>query len=168
MDETKQLPDNFQNGLKYNKKHYLNKKRDISKKNNNKNDGLMLSRIEEFIEIGNGQKGLLDTCVLKNLNQLFLNKDGVNNKDNNIFGYTLDNKNNTIIKFNKSPNQLQIEKFTFPNNKPEQQLLTKKIYHIHDDSFVRTEMNNISENIIINNNFPFLLSRRFFFFITFF
>lgn len=146
MDETKQLPDIFQDGLKNNKKHHLNKKREISKKNINKNDGLMLSRIEEFIEIGNGQKGLLDTCVLKNLNQLFLNKDGVNNKDNNIFGYTLDNKNNTIIKFNKSPNQLQIEQFTFPNNKPEQRLLTKKIYHMHDDSFVRTEMNNISEN----------------------
>ncbi len=144
MNDTKQLADNILEGLKNTKKHHLNKKKDITKKNSNKIDGLMLSRIEEFIEIGNGQRGLLDTCVLKNLSRLLLNKND-DNKDDNMFGYTFDNKNNTIIKFNKSPNQLKIEKFTFPD-KNDIKKISKKTYNINNDSFDVEDINNISEN----------------------
>ena len=114
MNDTKQNSDNILDGLKNIKKHHLNKKRDIIKKNDNKIDGLMLSRIEEFIEIGKGERGFLDTCVLKNLSKLLLIIKRLN-KNDNMFRYTFDNKNNTIIKFNKSSNQLQIEQFTFPD-----------------------------------------------------
>ena len=145
MNDTKQNSDNILDGLKNIKKHHLNKKRDIIKKNNNKIDGLMLSRIEEIIEIGKGERGLLDTCVLKNLSKLLLNKND-DNKDDNMFGYTFDNKNNTIIKFNKSPNQLQIEQFTFPDKNNNIKKIGKKIYKMNSDSYDMDRLNNISEN----------------------
>ena len=145
MNDTKQNSDRILDGLKNIKKHHLNKKRDIIKKNNNKIDGLMLSRIEEFIEIGKGERGLLDTCVLNNLSKLLLNKND-DNKDDNMFGYTFDNKNNTIIKFNKSPNQLQIEQFTFPDKNNNIKKIGKKIYKMNNDSYDMDGLNNISEN----------------------
>lgn len=154
MNDTKQLADNILEGLKNTKKHHLNKKKDITKKNSNKIDGLMLSRIEEFIEIG--KKGmslkdrLLDTCMFNNINKLFINNIDENNQDNNIIGYTIDNKNNTIIKFNKTRNQLCIEQYSFPEKNEKSK---KNIQLIQNESFNNGDLNNVSEN---NNDMTFL------------
>ena len=152
MGDSKEIIESFKDGIKNGKKQHLksSKNRNNSKNNNNKVPGLMLSRIEEFIEIGHGEKGLkerlLDTCVLKNIKKLFLNKDGENNKENNdILGYSIDNKNKTIIKFNKSPNQLQIEEFIFPGKKKK----NNEDYNVNvlnDYSTDNPDINNISEN----------------------
>ena len=146
MTDTKQIIENFKEGIKTKKQHLRScKNRENSKKNNDKISGLMLSRIEELIEIGhkgvNLNDRLLDTCVLKNINKLFSNKNDENNKDNMI-GYTIDNKNNTIIKFNKSPNQLHIEQFTFPDNIEQKKKSSKEI---REDSNKKVELNNLTE-----------------------
>ena len=155
MNDSKEINDGFKNGFKNSKKHNIkiSKNRNNSKNhNNNKVQGLKLSRIEEFIEIGKGKKGvnlenrLLDTCVLKNIKQLLLDKNGENNKDDGMVGYTIDNKNKTIIKYNKSPNQLQIEQFIFPD-KSQQKKRESYIFNFHNDSFEKIDLNNISENI---------------------
>ena len=156
MNDSKKIIESFKEGVKNTKKQHLKscKNRSNSKANINDNgvSGLMLSRIEEFIEIGQANKGinlkdrLLDTCVLKDLKKLFINKDDENNKDNGMFGYTLDNKNKTIIKFNKSPNQLNIEQFIFPD-KMQKNKRNTEVYDINNnDSFEKVELNNISEN----------------------
>ena len=70
---------NEKNKLKHqHSKSSKNRTNSRSKRNNkdNKTPGLMLSRIEERIEIGNGQKELknrlLDTCVLKDIKKLLI------------------------------------------------------------------------------------------------
>ena len=156
MNDSKEINDGFKNGFKNSKKHNLkvNKNRNNSKNhNNNKVQGLKLSRIEEFIEIGKGKKGvnlenrLLDTCVLKNIKQLLLDKNDENNKDDDMVGgYTIDNKNKTIIKYNKSPNQIKIEKFIFPDN-PQKNKRESYVFNFQNDSFEKIDLNNISENI---------------------
>ena len=160
MNDSKQKIDIYKNEAKYTKKQHLksSKNKNIPKNNNNNSSrkvpGLKLSRIEEFIEIGHGKKGmdlkerLLETCVLKNIKHLILNKENENNKgnDNNMIGYTIDNKNKTIIKFNKSPNQLQIEQFIFPGKSPDERRGTS-IFNFQNDSFDKIELNNISDNI---------------------
>ena len=147
MGDSKEIIESFKDGIK--KKQHLKSSKNRNNSKNNKIPGLMLSRIEEFIEIRHGEKGmnlkdrLLDTCVLKNLKHLFLNKEDENNKDNNdMVGYSIDNKNKTIIKFNKSPNQLQIEQFIFPDKDKKR----SEKYLINDDSFDKIDLNNISEN----------------------
>ena len=151
MGDSKEIIESFKDGIKNGKKQHLkSSKNRNNSKNNNKVPGLMLSRIEEFIEIGHGENGLrerlLDTCVLKNIKKLFLNKNGENNKENNdILGYSIDNKNKTIIKFNKSPNQLQIEEFIFPGKKRK----NNEDYNLNllnDYSTDNADVNNISEN----------------------
>jgi hypothetical protein len=106
----------------------------------------MLSRIEEFIEIGKKgaslQDRLLDTCILKNINKLFLNKNGGSSKENNMIGYTIDNKNKTIIKFNKTPNQLHIEQFSFPDKN----VKNKKFRKLTNNDSYNFDYNNISEH----------------------
>ena len=147
MTDTKQIIDDFKEGIKNKKLQHVksSKIRVNTKKKDDKMSGLMLSRIEEFIEIGKKgmslQDRLLDTCILKNINKLFLNKNGENDKDNNMIGYTIDNKNKTIIKFNKTPNQLHIEQFTFPD-KNEKNKKNRKL--THNDSYL--DYNNISEH----------------------
>ena len=117
-------------------------------KRNNKAPGLMLSRIEERIEIGKGQKDLknrlLDTCVLKDIQKLLISKDEEKDKDN-MRGYNIDNINKTIIKFNKSPNQLQIEKFIFPEKASKSKEI-EKIFNFNNDSFENINLNDKSEN----------------------
>ena len=89
-------------------------------KENAKNDNVMLTKIEEFIEIDKNNKNFKDeTCILKNLNQLFLNEN--EGGGNNLIGYTIDDKKNTIIKFNRSPSSLAIEKFRFPTKEKEKE-----------------------------------------------
>ena len=164
MNDFKQKIDIYKNEAKNTKKqHSKTCKNKSNSKNNNNNSskkvpGLKLSRIEEFIEIGHGKKGmdlkerLLDTYVLKNIKHLVLNKENDNNKDKDMIGYTIDNKNKTIIKFNKSPNQLQIEQFIFPGKSPQKRRGTA-ILNFQNDSFDKMDLNNISDNI---NNINFL------------
>ena len=118
--------------------------------NKSKPSGLKLSRIEEFIEIGNDineknlKNRLFDTCVLKNIKKLILTKDDENSKDNEMAGYSVDKKNKTIIKFNKSPNKLKIEEFLFPD-KTAQKNRRRKLINFDNDSFEKKENNNVSE-----------------------
>ena len=158
MSDSKKIIESFKEGVKNAKKQHLKscKNRSNSKANiydkENKISGLMLSRIEEFIEIGQANKGinlkdrLLDTCVLKDLKKLFINPDNKNNKDNGMFGYTIDNKNKTIIKFNKSPNQLQIEQFVFPEKKQQNKRNIEVNKFKNNDTNDKIDLNNISEN----------------------
>ena len=164
MNVFKQKIDIYKNEAKNTKRQHskASKNKNNSKSNNNNSSkkvpGLKLSRIEEFIEIGHGKKGidlkerLLDTYVLKNIKHLVLDKEKENNKDKDMIGYTIDNKNKTIIKFNKSPNQLQIEKFIFPGKSPQKRRSTA-LLNFQNDSFEKMDLNNISDNI---NNINFL------------
>ena len=87
-------------------------------KENAKNDNLMLTKIEEYIEIDKKNENFKDeTCILKNLNKLFLNED--ESGGNNLIGYTIYGKRNTVVKFNRSPTTLAIEKFTIPTKEKE-------------------------------------------------
>lgn len=131
-------------------------------KENAKNDNLMLTKIEEFIEIDKKNENFKDeTCILKNLNKLFLNDD--EGGGNNLIGYTIDGKRNTVIKFNRSPTTLAIEKFTFPTKEKEKeknnnlQLSIKKSdlkskskrksSLIYSKNFIdKIELNNMTEN----------------------
>ncbi len=169
MNDSEQIIDIYKNGTKNTKKQYSKtyKNKNISKNNilnnNNKVPGLKLSRIEEFIEIGHGKKGmdlkerLLDTCFVKNIKHLILNKGDENNKDidneNNMIGYTIDNKNNTIFKFNKSPNQLQLEQVMFKKEKSPQKKRNTDIFNFQNESIEKMDLNNISDNV---NNINFL------------
>ena len=105
--------------LKY-KSHRKKSIKSSKNKENAKNDNLMLTKIEEFIEIDKKNENFKDeTCLLKNLNKLFLNEDEIGG--NNLIGYTIDGKRNTVIKFNRSPTTLAIEKFTFPTKEKEKE-----------------------------------------------
>ncbi len=154
MTDTKLIIDNFKEGIKNKKTVVKSTKKVYSKKIEEQMSGLMLSRIEEFIEIG--KKGmslkdrLLDTCMFNNINKLFINNIDENNQDNNIIGYTIDNKNNTIIKFNKTRNQLCIEQYSFPEKNEKSK---KNIQLIQNESFNNGDLNNVSEN---NNDMTFL------------
>ena len=148
MTDTKQIIENFKEGIKTKKQHLRScKNRENSKKYNDKIAGLMLTRIEELIEIGhkgvNLNDRLLDTCVLKNINKLFSNKNDENKNDDNMIGYTIDNKNNTIIKFNKSPNQLHIKQFTFPDKTDLKKKYSKEIRE--NSNRKDNEINNLTE-----------------------
>ena len=154
MTDTKQIIDNFKEGIKGKKTIVKSTKKVYSKKLEEQMSGLMLSRIEEFIEIG--KKGmslkdrLLDTCMFNNINKLFINNKDESNPDSNIIGYTIDNKNNTIIKFNKTRNQLCIEQYTFPDKNEKSKKATQPI---QNESFNNGDLNNISEN---NDDMTFL------------
>jgi hypothetical protein len=129
-------------------------------KENAKNDNLMLTKIEEFIEIDKKNEHFKDeTCILKNLNKLFLNDNETGSS--NLIGYTIDGKRNTVIKFNRSPTTLAIEKFTFPTKEKEKnnnlQISNKRndvkskskrrSSLIYSKNFIdKIELNNMTEN----------------------
>ena len=129
-------------------------------KENTKNDNLMLTKIEEFIEIDKKNEHFKDeTCILKNLNKLFLNDNETGSS--NLIGYTIDGKRNTVIKFNRSPTTLAIEKFTFPTKEKEKnnnlQISNKRndvkskskrrSSLIYSKNFIdKIELNNMTEN----------------------
>ena len=154
MNDSKRTLENLKNEknkLKHqHSKSSKNRSNSRSKRNNkdNKTRGLMLSRIEERIEIGNGQKELknrlLDTCVLKDIKKLLIAKEDDKDKDN-MMGYNIDNINKTIIKFNKTPKQLEIEKFIFPEKVSKSKEI-EKIFNFNNDSFENTNLNDRSEN----------------------
>ena len=124
-------------------KNKLNLKKD-------KEPELMLSRIEEFMEYGKFKDRFIDTCVLKDLNKLFLNKNAnINsnddqNNDNNLIGFSIDTNNHTIFKFNKTPNKLEIERFILPDKK--QKKNNSRINEYTNESIEKVDLNNISEN----------------------
>lgn len=145
--------------LKY-KSHRKKSIKSSKNKENAKNDNLMLTKIEEFIEIDKKNENFKDeTCLLKNLNKLFLNEDEIGG--NNLIGYTIDGKRNTVIKFNRSPTTLAIEKFTLPtkekdkndnfqvsNKKNDAKSKSKrKPSLIYSKNFIdKVELNNMTEN----------------------
>lgn len=160
MSDTNEKIEKKKDNLKL-KSHHKKSIKSSKNKENAKNDNLMLTKIEEFIETDKKNKNYKDeTCILKNLNKLFLDEDNQSGA-NNLIGYTIDGKRNTVIKFNKSPNSLAIEKFTFPTKEKEKnnnlRVSTKKTDAkskskrksslIYSKNFIdKSELINITEN----------------------
>ena len=123
-------------------------------KENAKNDNVMLTKIEELIDKKN--KNFKDeTCILKNLNKLFLNEN--ESENNNLIGYSIDGKRNTVLKFNRSPSLFAIEQFRFPSKEKEKekndnfQIIKskskKRSAFIYRKNFIdKIESNNMTEN----------------------
>ena len=145
------------------KSHSKKSIKSFKNKENAKNDNLMLTKIEEFIEIDKKNENFKDeTCIVKNLNKLFVNED--EGGGNNLIGYTIDgkkNKKNTVIKFNRSPTILAIEKLKIPTKEKEKNdnlhISTKKndvkskskrkSSLIYSKKFIdKDDLNNMSEN----------------------
>ena len=145
MINDKKNMDNFNNNL-YNQKAFIKKDKNKLNFKKNKEPELVLSRIEEFIF----KDRFIDTCVLKDLNTLFVNnnnndknKDNNDNMNHNIIGFSIDTYNHTLFKFNKSPNKLEIERFVLPEKK---QKRMNKINECQNESMEKINFNNISEN----------------------
>ena len=141
----KKIMDNFNNNL-FNQKTFMKKDKNKLNFKKNKEPELVLSRIEEFIF----KDRFIDTCVLKDLNSLFINnnnsdknKDNIDNMNHNIIGFSIDTYNHTLFKFNKSPNKLEIERFVLPDKK---QKKMNKINECQNESMEKINFHNISEN----------------------
>ena len=141
-ENKKENKDLFKNARKLHIKNY---------KNNDCDDEVFLSRIEEYIvrnaDNNKLKERLLETCLPKDLKTLFVDKKEGNDK-NNILGYSIDNQNKTIIRFNKSPNKLKIEKFIFPEGtKKKRYEDTVNKINSNTNIIVRKEHTNIPKKI---------------------
>ena len=118
MTDNKEIIENLKDTLKNSKKqHIKNNKNKFSSKKEKLPKIIINKKEKEFTEIENGKNGLnyekkiMDTSFLKNLNKLFSNDEDINKDNKHINGKVI-TKRNTIIKFNKTPKNFGIEKFT--------------------------------------------------------
>ena len=123
----------------------INPKTNKTKLNLKKSKEPELTKIDEFLEYGKFKNIFIDTCVLKDLNALFLNKadPDKNENENNVIGFSIDTNNHTIFKFNKTPHKFEIERFVLPDK--EKKNINKYNDYIND-SVGKINLNNISEN----------------------
>ena len=124
----------------------INQKTNKTKLYLKKNKEPELTKIDEFLEYGKFKNIFIDTCVLKDLNKLFLNKadpDKNNDNENNVVGFSIDKNNHTIFKFNKTPHKLEIERFVLPEKNKKG---NNKNNDYINDSVGKINLNNISEN----------------------
>ena len=123
----------------------INPKMNKTKLNLKKSKEPELTKIDEFLEYGKFKNIFIDTCVLKDLNALFLNKadPDKNDNENNVIGFSIDTNNHTIFKFNKTPHKFEIERFVLPDKNKK----TLNMYNDYiNDSVGKINLNNISEN----------------------
>ena len=136
----------------------INPKTNKAKLNLKKSKEPELTKIDEFLEYGKFKNIFIDTCVLKDLNALFLNKadpDKNNDNENNVIGFSIDTNNHTIFKFNKTPHKFEIERFVLPEKNKK---AINKYNDYINDSVGKINLNNISENRghvnFLKNNYP--------------
>ncbi len=126
--------------------HKISPKTNKTKLNIKKSKEPELTKIDEFLEYGKFKNIFIDTCVLKDLNDLFLNKvdpDKNNDNENNVIGFSIDTNNHTIFKFNKTPHKFEIERFVLPEKNKKS---INKYNDYINDSVGKINLNNISEN----------------------
>ena len=146
MINDKKIMEIFSNDIKNNQKSLFKGNKNKFNLKKNKEPELMLSRIEEIIELGKFKDRFIDTCFLKDLNKLFVNNNETkNNFNNNLIGFTFDTGNQTIFKFNKTPNKLEIERFVLPDKKIKKSYNKIKEYQ-NESNDDKENLNNISEN----------------------
>ena len=136
----------------------INPKTNKTKLNLKKSKEPELTKIDEFLEYGKFKNIFIDTCVLKDLNELFINKadpDKNIDNENNVIGFSIDTNNHTIFKFNKTPHKFEIERFVLPDKN--KKTLNKYNDYIND-SVGKINLNNISENKghvnFLKNSYP--------------